>query len=244
MDNFFVTNLFDDWTQAQPSKKVRWVNNILDRLGIWVRLAPPKFSGGMTNVEQRMNMYHLITSVLVYDVSGDFVELGCNAGQSAVLFQKIINHYGADRKLHVYDSFEGLPDASPADGNTKFHKGQMNTTQDALLSNFKAAGLEPPRIHIGWFDKTLPTELPEKIAFAHLDGDFYDSIKVSLDYIYPRLSKGAICLIDDYCDPSVYNSMNELPGVKNACDEFLADKPEKVSVLYADSYAHGYFHKL
>ena len=33
------------------------------------------------------------------------------------------------------------------------------------------------------------------------------------------------------------------PGVKKACDEFLADKPESVSVLYSGHYTTGYFRK-
>ena len=33
------------------------------------------------------------------------------------------------------------------------------------------------------------------------------------------------------------------PGVKRATDEFFADKPEHVSVLYANEYSNGYFRK-
>jgi O-methyltransferase len=84
-----------------------------------------------------------------------------------------------------------------------------------------------------------------------LDGDLYDSIKVSLEYVYPRLSPGAVCLVDDYCDFDVFREAVDLcPGVKRACDEFLANKPEKVAVMYGgyDSAlgygSHGYFRKL
>ncbi|RWH84456.1 MAG: hypothetical protein EOQ86_01550 [Mesorhizobium sp.] len=33
----------------------------------------------------------------------------------------------------------------------------------------------------GWFEDTLPTQLQDEIAFANLDGDLYDSVKVSLE---------------------------------------------------------------
>jgi len=197
-----------------------------------------------------MNMFHLASAVLFYEVPGDFVELGSHAGQSAVLFQKIIEHYDKSRILHVYDSFEGLPEVRPEDSNTPFRQGQMATTQEVVLSYFARVGLKPPVIHQGWFEDTLPTQLPEQIAFAHLDGDLYDSIRVSLEYVYPKLSKGAVCLVDDYSDPAVFDSVNECPGVKKACDEFLLDKPEQVVVLYGgyDSKlgygSHGYFRKL
>ena len=249
MDNIFVTNLYDGWIQELPSRKIRIVNNLLQKLGFWARLSTPVNTGGMTSVEQRINMYHLASSVLLYDVSGDFVEVGCHSGQSATLFQKIIRHFDTNRTLHVYDSFEGLPEVSPEDGKTSFEKGQMATTREVLLSNFQQLGLEPPVVHQGWFEDTLPTELPERIAFAHLDGDLYASVKTSLEYVYPKLSKGAVCLIDDYCDPAIFDAYNPFPGVKQACDEFMIDKREKVSVLYAgyDSElgygSHGYFRK-
>lgn len=243
MHNIIITEHFD-WPQTQPSRRIKFVNKILEKMGLWARLSPPLQTGVMTCVEQRINMYHLVTQVLVYDVPGEIVELGCNKGQSTVLFRKIMDHYNKGKELHVYDSFEGLPEAKPEDGDTKFRKGEMAVGEEALLANFKMIDAEPPIIHKGWFNDILPTGLPDKIAFAHLDGDFYDSIRVSLEHVYPRLSKGAVCLIDDYSDPDVYDGWNELPGVKKACDEYLKDKLEQVSVLYAGHYAHAYFHKL
>jgi O-methyltransferase len=58
------------------------------------------------------------------------------------------------------------------------------------------------------------------------------------------LTKGAVCLIDDYCDPTINpQGWNMLPGVKRACDEYLRDKPEKVLPLYAGYASHGFFRK-
>ena len=167
-----------------------------------------------------------------------------------MLFQKIIEHYDKTRTLHVYDSFEGLQELKPEDGNSVFRQGQMAVTQEVLLSNFAGVGLKPPIIHQGWFEDTLPTQLPEQIAFAHLDGDLYDSTRISLEHVYPRLTKGAVCLIDDYSDSAVIETLDWFPGVKKTCDEFFFDKPEQVAVLYGgyDSKlgygSHGYFRKL
>lgn len=242
MHSAFITELFD-WRQRETPRAARLLNAILRRLGSPLRLYAARFSGVMTNVEQRMNMFHLASQVLAYGVPGDFVELGCNAGHSAVLLRKVLDHFDPQRELHLYDSFQGLPPPSPQDGNTRFVAGQMSVTSETLLANFRAVGVAAPVVHAGWFDDTLPNGLPDTIAFAHLDGDFYESILTSLRYVYPRLAPGAICLIDDYADPSVLRGWNELPGVKRACDEFLADKSERVSVLYAGDYAHGYFRK-
>jgi O-methyltransferase len=262
MDDFFITEYFD-WKVRRHSYIDRFLNRTLSKTGLRVvypasylldkvdstmqkiegRALSPLLSGQMTNVEQRMNMFHLVDQVLAYDVVGDFVELGCNSGQSSVLISKIMQYYKTDKKLHVYDSFEGLPPLLEVDGKA-YQQGQLKTNEDVLRYNFEHHNLPLPEIHRGWFNETLPTGLPEKISFAYLDGDLYDSILISLQYVYPRLTKGAICLIDDYGDPSINPvGWNKLPGVKKACDEYLADKQEKVSLLYAGDYTHGFFRK-
>jgi O-methyltransferase len=262
MHNFFITEYFD-WKIRRNSYIDRVLNRTLGKVGVRVgtpastmldqidsvlqqaegRSLSPMLSGRMTNVEQRMNMYHLVDQVLAYGVDGDFVELGCNSGQSSVLIATILQHYKSAKKLYVYDSFDGLPSPSSVDGKA-YQQGQLKTTEDELRYNFKLHNLPVPEIHRGWFNETLPNGLPAKIAFAYLDGDLYESILISLEYVYPRLTTGAICLIDDYCDLSVNPvGSNKLPGVKKACDEYLADKQEKVSLLYAGDYTHGFFRK-
>jgi O-methyltransferase len=259
MDNFFIAEYFD-WRIKRFSLLDRIVSRVLSKLirktefrsadfvdRIYTKITGnpviPDTSGVMTNIEQRMNMYHLISQVLAYNVDGDLVELGCNTGASSVLITKILQEYNLDKKFAVYDSFEGLPPSKPIDGNF-YQEGYCKTNEDVLRSNFQHYNLPIPEIHKGWFQDTLPDGLPEKICFAYLDGDFYDSILVSLQYIYPKLSPGAVCLIDDYSDPQINpKGWNRLPGVKKACDEYLADMPEKMEFIYSGSYSHGFFRK-
>jgi O-methyltransferase len=259
MDNFFITKYFD-WNLKRVSYFDRIINRVLRRLAVNHRvysanaidgivkrlLGRPLIlhdSGIMTNVEQRMNMFHLVSQVLSYDVEGDFVELGCNEGQSSVLIQKIITDYNKTKILHLYDSFQGLPALRDSDGSL-FRERELETSEDVVRRNFNKYELPLPEIHRGWFNETLPYHLPEKICFAYLDGDLYESILISLKYVYPKMTKGAICLIDDYCDPEIYpDGWNLLPGVKKACDEFFADKSEKIDYIYSGSYSHGYFRK-
>ncbi|MFB9952679.1 TylF/MycF/NovP-related O-methyltransferase [Rhizobium puerariae] len=191
-----------------------------------------------------MNMYHLVSQTVAYNVPGDLVEVGCNEGQSSVLIAKVIKDLNADKKLHVYDSFEGLPSARSEDGHS-YKAGDLKTSEDILLGNFFRHGLEPPVIHKGWFQDTLKDGLPERISFAYLDGDFYDSIMVSLQYVYPRLSAGAVCLVDDYCDTEINaGGWNNLPGVKKACDDFMSDRPEEICYIYSGAFTHAFFRKL
>src|SRR5271154_6548945 len=201
MDDFFITEYFD-WKVRRNSYIDRFLNRALSKAGLRVgspasfvldkvdstmqriegRALSPLLSGRMTNVEQRMNMFHLVDQVLAYGVEGDFVELGCNSGQSSVLISKVMQHYKSDKKLYVYDSFEGLPPLLEVDGSA-YQQGQLKTNEDVLRYNFKQHNLPLPEIHRGWFNETLPNSLPEKIAFAYLDGDLYDSILISLQYV-------------------------------------------------------------
>lgn len=244
MENFFIIEWFDWQILKTNSKRVAFINAILKRMGVWTRLQAPRVTGISTTVEQRMNLYHFVSQVLAYNVPGDLVDVGCNSGQSSALIQKVVEHYDPSRRLHVYDSFEGLPPPTPQDGATQFQAGMLRTNQDELRKAFETYRLTLPAIHAGWFHETLPTGLPDRICFAHLDGDFYESILVSLQHVYPRLSPGAICVIDDYSDRSVSpEAWDGLPGVKRACDEFLAGKPEKMSFIYSAEMPHGYFRK-
>jgi O-methyltransferase len=258
-DNFFIVRDFD-WRVRRAYLFDRIVNKLMRLLGIersidssdslerlCLRLTGRPFlsidSGVMTNVEQRMNIYHLVSQVLAYKVEGDLVELGCHEGRTAVLIGKVMAEHDASKRLHLFDSFAGLPTPSGFDG-TLFKEGLLATPEAIVIDNFRAFDLPLPAIHPGWFQDTLAEGLPEKICFAHLDGDLYDSILVSLQHVYPRLTKGAICLVDDYCDPSIHpEGWNHAPGVKKACDEFLADKPERVEFLYSGHYSHGFFRK-
>jgi O-methyltransferase len=235
-DNAYVASEFEQWHPAEPTAKVRAINRVLAGLGTWSRLAPPRFTGVQTNVEQRVNIYHLLSQVLVFGVPGDVVELGCHEGHSSVILQRIIDAHDPSRRLHLYDSFQGLPELDEKDRGTHFRPGTILSTADVVLENFRRRGLREPVIHQGWFEDTLPTGLPERICFAYLDGDLYDSILCSLVHVYPRLSENGICLIDDY-------GRDLAPGVEKACDEFLADKPERVTVLYSADMPHAFFRK-
>jgi len=219
---------------------------------------------GMLSLEQGMNIYHSLVQVLLLEIPGDVVELGCCHGLGAVLIQKTLESFNSKKQLHVYDGFQGLPEKHSKDGNTSASKGACNSNVGILTRNFEKYRAKLPKIHEGWFSDTLKTQLPDTISFAHLDGDFYTSIKESLEEVYPRLSPGALVIIDDYCgeehkentnnlakntfkqkaEPRYLEQLDQFPGVKQACDEYFKDKPEKVSMLYSGWAPHGYFRKV
>ncbi|MEH2149108.1 TylF/MycF/NovP-related O-methyltransferase [Nostoc sp.] len=197
----------------------------------------------MVSVERLENIYHNLSHTLLSNISGAVVEIGCNAGGTSVFLKMIINELAPDRELHVYDSFRGLPQKSFYD--TLFDEGDLAASLYEVKNNFCKWGLDLPVIHRGWFQDTLPTELPNCIAFAYLDSDFYDSILISLQHVYSRLSNNAFVLIDDYWDSDqITQDSLGLPGVKKACDVFFIDKLEKINLLPGSgNLAMGYFRK-
>ena len=150
-------------------------------------------------------------------VPGDFVELGCYKGDTSLLLADVLK--GSDKKLWIYDSFEGLPEKSSADESVlgeNFKGGELFVTKREVKERFLRAGLPVPVIKKAWFNDLTDLDLPEQIAFAFLDGDFYESIKISLKLVEPRIVDGGVLIVHDYSNPA-------LPGVKKAVDEWGVD---------------------
>lgn len=155
-------------------------------------------------------------------IEGAVVELGCYIGTTSLFIRRVLNERGQSvkREFHVYDSFEGLPPKSQQDNSpagAAFEPGKLFVSKKEFLNQFRAANLQPPVVHKGWFKELTNDEVPQKIAFAFLDGDFYDSILDSLKLIWPHMVERSIIVIDDY-------NREALPGVDRAIQDFFRDK--------------------
>lgn len=151
-----------------------------------------------------------LEKVLENNIEGDVVEFGCYEGATSVFLQRMLE--GSGKKLWLYDSFDGLPEKSKPDQSpigTEFKRGELKATKPKLIENFRKSNLPLPIITKKWFHEVESHELPDNICFALLDGDYYKSIRSSLDLVLPRMSKGGIIAIDDYDNP-------KLPGVQTA----------------------------
>jgi O-methyltransferase len=95
-----------------------------------------------------------------------------------------------------------------------------------LLENTIGYPGEFIHFHKGWFQDTLPmkhTEIDE-IAILRLDGDWYESIKICLDYLFDKVVAGGLVVIDDY---GYYD------GCTKAVDEFLEKRNIKTFLSYS-----------
>jgi O-methyltransferase len=80
------------------------------------------------------------------------------------------------------------------------HSPRVEKSLDCVKSNFARFGLLDNQVVFlqGWFSDTLPNAPIASIAVLRLDGDTYESTMDALQLLYPRLSAGGYCIIDDY----------------------------------------------
>lgn len=151
--------------------------------------------------------------VIKSEVPGVVCELGCHQGLTSAYIQRLLDATESDKEFHCYDSFAGLPEKHEKDGNDElFVKGLFkNITRQMFIDHFTANGLKLPVIHEGWFAEAT---YPDKICFAFLDGDFYQSILDSLNAVMPRLVPGGVVVIHDY-------GWDRLAGVKEAVRDYF-----------------------
>jgi O-methyltransferase len=174
-----------------------------------------------------------LEKILADRTPGSIVEFGCYVGTSSLFIRRLLDEYtpSIPREFHVYDSFEGLPEKSSYDrsaAGVDFRAGALMVSKKQFLHEFQKAHLAPPIIHKAWFKDLGGADIPPYIAFAFLDGDFYESIIDSLRLVWPRLAPGGVITIDDY-------RRETLPGVERAVRDFFQGK--RFSLRYAHNIA-------
>lgn len=161
--------------------------------------------------------------VLNEKIPGDVVEFGCYEGTTSLFISRVLQATKSDKMFHVYDSFLGLPDKGIKDGNSpNFKTGYCKAGRDRLEANFSEASLPLPVIHEGWFKDLRPNDMPDKISFSFVDCDYYDSIMCAFKLVYPRMLSGGRIVVHDY-------KYEHLPGVEQACHDFLSTRPDTLS---------------
>lgn len=145
----------------------------------------------------------------VKKIPGDMAELGVARGASA----KMMMRCAPERALHLFDTFDGIPEPSAKDSR-RFKHHQYRFTLEEVRSYLNGENLH---FYKGLFPQSAEGLSDKRFAFVHLDADLYESTKAGLEWFYPRLNKGGILICHDF-DTSV--------GVNLAFEEYFADKPE------------------
>ena len=164
---------------------------------------------------------------------GVILEAGSALGGSAIVLAAAKDQH---TPLHLYDVFGTIPPPTEADGEAatrrfeeiaagksagiggEVYYGYRSDLIDGVRAEFCSAGLDPEgnaiSFHPGLFDETL--DVREPVVLAHLDCDWYESVQVCLERIWPNLVDGGTVVIDDYL---------HWQGCKQAVDDFVARTP-------------------
>jgi len=157
----------------------------------------------------------------IKDVPGDIAECGVREGKSSQFMLYALN---ADRKLYLFDSFEGLSD--PVKGKDSLESaidartGRRIFARDVEVVKATFAPWSNVEIMQGWIPERFKEVEDKKFAFVHIDVDLYQPTMDSLEFFYPRLEKHGIIICDDY-------GSGAYPGARKALDEFFSQRPEK-----------------
>ena len=149
----------------------------------------------------------LAEALLSVDTSGDVIECGCFSGASTAKLSILCKM--TNRKLHVFDSFEGLPESASgdasdysiqrADEGADWKPGSFAAGLERVKSNVEKYGeISVCEFYKGWFKDTLtPGNLPDRIAMAFTDVDLPDSARECLTAIWPRMTERAVYFSHD-----------------------------------------------
>ena len=153
----------------------------------------------------------------VASVPGDVAELGVFRGGSAKLLSRVLARTAETKRLHLFDTFEGLPVHDPR--RDAHREGDLaDTSFDEVQAYLGDCG--QVEFHKGLFSDTLPEVADKHFCLAHVDADLYASVRECCEFFYPRMSGGGILIFDDY-------GFVSCPGAREAVDEFFTDKSEE-----------------
>ncbi|MCH9646991.1 MAG: TylF/MycF family methyltransferase [Deltaproteobacteria bacterium] len=163
---------------------------------------------------------------------GEFAECGVYTGGTAELLAGVLRKAlesdsqsdgkagGASaRKLHLFDTFEGMPEGTEA-GRDYHSPGDFSDTSEEAVRQRLRAFEDLCAFHVGVMPATFQQVPQERYSFVHVDVDIYPSALECCRWFWPRLVPGGVMVFDDY---GFYPYRH---AARAAVDEFFADQVE------------------
>ncbi|TAN00558.1 MAG: methyltransferase [Chitinophagaceae bacterium] len=150
--------------------------------------------------------------LLSYEISekkigGSLAELGVYKGE----FAKWINKCFPDKKLFLFDTFDGFDERDVANEiNNDFSKASSKKEfSNTSVNEVMAKMFYPENVIVkqGFFPETA-RDVNDTFCLVSLDADLYDPIYNGLSFFYPKLSHGGYILIHDYNNDTYKGSKN------------------------------------
>lgn len=164
----------------------------------------------MTSLKKMKRLYESIIYINENNIEGAYVECGVFMGGSIMNMALTQLNYTKKVYIYLYDTFEGMTPEGKYDINhsgisasrlllKKPHK-KCICSLEQVKKNVSLTGYPEDFLHFlkGDVAVTLKQTIPEKISLLRLDTDWYESTKIELEILYPRLVKGGVLILDDY----------------------------------------------
>lgn len=151
--------------------------------------------------EEKFTLYSSMKAVKHLD--GDVVEVGVYKGGSA----KILCEAKGNKAIHLFDTFEGLPEKVIAEEDLVRGGWLSDVSKDDVeryLNDYSNV-----YFYKGLFPQTASWLKSKKFCLVHLDTDIYQGTIEGLKFFWPRMTKGGRIISHDY------NNV-DCPGVKRA----------------------------
>jgi O-methyltransferase len=184
---------------------------------------------GFTMISKELFISNLDLCGKFLKVSGDIVECGVWRGGMAAAMSELA---GSNKRVHLFDSFEGLPPAKEIDGKAALdwqkdtisstYSDNCNADESFATAAMKKTGHNNYRLYKGWFQDTLTSYEGSEISILRLDGDWYESIKECMDKLFPFVTEGGAVILDDYhtwdgCTKAVHDYLSEIKSPSRIC---------------------------
>ncbi len=185
----------------------------------------------MTSFEGQHSLYRAVQYITDQRIKGDIVECGVWRGGSTMLIAETLKSKNdSTRKLYLYDTFAGMSEPTEKDvSRTGSAEKKWKSLARADFNEWDYASLDEVKNNLmstqypaenisyikGKVEDTIPQTIPESIALLRLDTDWYESTKHELIYLFPRLVKNGVLIIDDY---------GHWEGARTAVDEYIREK--------------------
>ena len=197
----------------------------------------------MASRDRLYAVFQAVQYVNANHISGDFVECGVwRGGTSMVGALTQISEGDTSRRIWLYDTFSGMTTPSEKDihrwagqkawrkwarSERDDHNDWCYASLDEVKRNLFSTGYPRDRIEFikGDVKQTLTSGGPDRIAVLRLDTDWYESTKIELETLYPRLSRGGVFIVDDY---GVWK------GARQAIDQYFEEQNIKILLQRTD----------
>ena len=186
----------------------------------------PDYGKAFLTESKLQNLLNLLAECIEKNVEGDIIECGVFRGGSLLQFALLAKKLNSNKKLYGIDTFEGHPYDSPndmaPDGKIYNYKGYLvENNYERVKQIFEKRNLDEVILYKGLAEEVLLKLSREKICFAHIDMDIYQSTKNALLLLLPMMSKNGIIVFDDY-------GGHTTSGVKRAVEEILNKNDVKI----------------